>query len=365
MKIKLGCIFLWLCLMPLAQADIAGKNVILIHGFNPFQLINPPTDNGQADAAAYWQTVDPAFKRDDGGLTNIIHWPSNRRLSGSGGIISIIQPQLSALLQEDYCRDYCVIVTHSTGDLVTRFLLKNKQSIFGSAMADRFKVAGVVDLAGAGGGTELANYGVGIANGINYASDIISALLDYAGFSVHYGLNVGVMNDLQPSVARNHATNAIPAIPRLRVAGTGDEFYGFATHPLIKGSDDSVVPLHSACGAASASSYHSCSRDTRIDGKLTYVSAAPAASDLYDFHYPILMSEELPHNSMQANHTGYWVTSVRSAESAYRNAGFNQLAVDIADYETREWWDFWQKYRYVDGTRYRSMSTLLVDKVFR
>lgn len=360
----LSLIWLITC-FSIAHADIAGKNVILIHGFNPFQLIDPPDDNGRQDAQDYWSTVNPAFKRQDGGVSNIIHWPSTARLTGSNGIMSVVQPQIKALLEEDYCRQQCVIVTHSTGDLVARFLLKNKRSLFGSALSERFKVAGVIDLAGAGGGTELANYGVGIANGINYASDVVTALLNYAGFPVRYGLNVGVLTDLQPSVARNHATNGFPSIPRLRVAGAGDEFFGFATHPLISGRDDSVVPLHSACGAASARSYDSCSRDIRVDGRLTTVYSAPSQSERYDFHYPILMSDDMPHNAMQTNQSGYTVTSIRSIEADYNNSGVAALGVDIADYEKRQWWDFWRKYRYVEGASSRSMSTLLVDKVIR
>lgn len=358
-------LILLISMCSMAQADIAGKNVILIHGFNPFQLLDPPDDDGRQDAEDYWSSVNPAYKRQDGGLSNIIHWPSTRRLTGSDGIISIVQPQLKALLEEDYCREQCVIVTHSTGDLVARFLLKNKRSLFGSALSERFKVAGVIDLAGAGGGTELANYGVGVANGINFASDVVSALLNYAGFPVQYGLNVGVMNDLQPAVARNHATNGFPSIPRLRVAGAGDEFYGFATHPLISGRDDSVVPLHSACGAASAYAYESCSRDTRLDGRMTTVYSAPSSSQRYDFHYPILMSEKMPHNAMQGNETGYSVTSVRSIEAEYASSGAAALGVDIADYQKRQWWDFWRKYRYVEGASSRSMTTLLIDKVIR
>ncbi len=354
-----------LFLLGVAHANVGGKNVILIHGFNPFHIIAPPSDNGKADALNYWKKVNPAFLRQDGGQTNIIHWPSHKRLTGSGGIISIVQPQIQALLNENYCANQCIIVTHSTGDLVTRYLLKNKNSLFGSTQAAKLKVAAVIDLAGAGGGTELANFGVGIANGVNYGSSIISGLLEYAGFYFSFGLNVGVMNDLQTSVARNHATNGFPSIPHLRVAGTGSEIYGFATHAIIHGADDSVVPLHSACGAAYANGYDSCSRDTRVDGKVTSVSNAPSSSQLYDFHYPIVMSETLAHNEMQSNTTGNTMTSIRSLESAYKNSAVYKQAVDIDDYEKREWWDWWSKYRYISGSSSKSVSTMLVDAVIR
>ncbi|MDN3648819.1 hypothetical protein QWZ13_07840 [Reinekea marina] len=350
-------------LLSMAHADVGGKNVILIHGFNPFHIVSPPSDNGKADAMNYWKDINPAFVRQGGQNSNIIHWPSHKRLTGSGGIISIVQPQIQALLNENYCADQCVIVTHSTGDLVARFLVKNKTSIFGSAQASKLKIAAVIDLAGAGGGTELANFGVGISNGVNFGGSIISGLLEYAGFYFRFGLDVGVMNDLQTSVARNHATNGFPAVPHLRVAGTGSEVFGFATHPIIHGADDSVVPLHSACGAAYASSYDSCSRDTRPDGKLTYVSKAPSASQLYDYHYPIIMSEGIAHNEMQTNKTGNTMTSIRSVEATYKNGNAYTQAINIDDYEKREWWDWWSKYRYISGSKSNSVSTMLVNSV--
>lgn len=349
-------------LFSVAYADVGGKNVILIHGFNPFHLINNPTDNGKKDADNYWNGINSEFLKSSG-ASNIIHWPSHKRLVGSGGIISIVKPQIDQLLNENYCANKCVIVTHSTGDLVARYLLKNKNSIFGGD-ASKFKVAAVIDLAGAGGGTELANYGVGIANGVNFAGSVISGLLDFAGFNISLGLDVGVLNDLQTSVARNHATNGFPSIPHLRVAGTGDELYGFATHPLIKGSDDSVVPLHSACGAIYASSYKSCSRDTRVDGKVTFVSKAPRTSELYDFHYPIVMSETLAHNVMQTGATGNNMTSVRSLESLYKQES-NSISVNIDDFEKREWWDFFTKYRYIRDAKNHSVTTVIVEKIVR
>jgi hypothetical protein len=166
---------------------------------------------------------------------------------------------------------------------------------------------------------------------------------------------------LQTSVARNHATGAIPAIPRIRVAGTGDEFYGFATHGLITGSDDSVVPLHSACGSAFVSGYESCSDDLRIDGRITSVSRAPKNHDLYDFHYPLVMSETLEHNGMQSNSTGNWMTFVASNEALYDSLVQQTPALSFNDYTKREWWDFWRTYRYLRDAHYKSMTTVIAE----
>jgi hypothetical protein len=343
------------------HATIGGKNVILIHGFLPSQIISPPDDNGEADAKDYWNEVNTAFHRQDGGTSNIIYWPSTKRLTGSDGIISVVVPQISTLLAEGYCDDQCVILTHSSGDLIARFLLKNKASIFGD-LADRLKVAAVFDLAGAGGGTELANYAVGIAEGVNYTADVVAALLEYIGVSVKFGLNVGVINDLQPAVARSLATNGFPSVPHLRVAGSGTAIYGVLTHALLLGKDDSVVPLHSACGAASALSYESCSPDIRIDGRVTSVSAAPSLSELYDFHYPLIMGKSIAHSDMEDDVTGNAMTSVRLYETAYADVA-GSLPIDIDDYEKREWWSLWRTYRWIRDADNKSVTTVLADSV--
>ncbi|MEJ2046392.1 MAG: hypothetical protein P8X74_05730 [Reinekea sp.] len=350
--------------MGLAQATIGGKNVILIHGLKPEHLLSPPADNGQADANAYWDGINPAFLRQDGGTSNIIYWPSSKPLTGSDSLMSIVTPQITRLANEGYCNNGCVIVTHSTGDLVARYLLKYKNSLLGNSVADKFKITAVIDLAGAGGGTELANYGVGLVKGVNFSSSIISAIMEYLGYSFSYNAKIGVLNDLQPSVARNHATNGFPAIPHLRVAGGGDHFFGL-TKALISGNDDSVVPLHSACGSAYAKGYDSCSRDVRIDGRVTSVSDAPSFWDLYDYHYPLIMSKGLAHNNMQNGSTGNAMTSIRSYESAYWSGGANTLAVNIDDFEKREWWDWFHTYRWLNGADDKSISTVLVDAVFR
>jgi len=344
------------------SADLGGKKVILIHGFDPFQLIFSPQDNGKADSVTYWDGASNDLKTDTAGLSNIIYWPSTKRLMGSDGIISIVQPQIAALLEAGHCDDQCVIVTHSTGDLVSRYLLKNKTSLFGS-LAGRFKVAAVVDLAGAGGGTELANFGVGIANGIDYATKVASGIFAFAGFNIEPGLNVGVMTDLQTSVARNHATGGFPSIPHLRVAGTGDEFYGFATHLLIKGSDDSVVPLHSACGSHKANYYESCSRDLRISGKVAYEYYAPKFSDLYDYHYPLVMSESLQHNHMQGGKTGNQMTFIESVANQYNGGSAATVGLHFQTKNVYEWWDFFSKYRYIKNAKSRSITQVLADSI--
>ena len=344
--------------MSTQAAQLAGKNVLLIQGFLPQHLLINPTDNGKKDSDTYWKTFDSAFK--NYGNSNVIHFPSHKKIEGSGGIASIVASQLKTILGTGYCDNSCVIITHSTGDLVMRYMLANKSALLGSSVASRFKVSAIIDMAGAGGGTELASLGVDIINGVNHGTDVIEALLNWAGFNFHSGINPGVMYNLQPSIARNTAVSNIPSIPRLRIASSGDEIYGFVTHAVIKGKDDSVVPLHSACGAIYASAYDSCTRDLRIDGRVTSVSAAPSSSQLYNYHYPLVMSETMPHNSMQANHKNHEMTFALSSESRYNSSSAKTINVDVEWHEVYAWWDWYRKYRFITNAPNKNMGQVIL-----
>ncbi|MFV1873031.1 MAG: hypothetical protein ACMZ64_06910 [Oleiphilus sp.] len=339
-------------------AQLAGKNVLLIQGFLPQHLIANPSDNGKAASDNYWSTFDASLK--NSGNSNVLHYPSNERIEGSGGIASIVAAQLNPILSSGYCDNQCVVITHSTGDLVMRYVMANKNSLLGSSLANRLKVAAIIDMAGAGGGTELAALGVDIINGVNHGTDVIEALLDWAGFNFELGINPGVMHNLQPSIARNTATTNIPSIPRLRIASTGDELYGFITHPFIKGKDDSVVPLHSACGSAYPDAYDSCMRDLRIDGRVTSVSKAPSSSQLYNYHYPVIMSESMPHNSMQANHKGHDMTFALTSANRYGSSSAKTIDIDVEYYHIYAWWDWYNKYRYISNASNKNMGQVIL-----
>ncbi|WP_431686263.1 hypothetical protein [Hahella sp. NBU794] len=355
---------LWLTVMLMfaacgaAKAQLAGKNVLLIQGFLPQHILFNPTDQGRADGIGYWDGFDASLK--DPATTRILYWPSHYRLQGAGGIAALIANQLQPILSSGFCDHECVVITHSTGDLVMRYVLSNKNSLLGSSLAQRFKVAAVIDMAGAGGGTELANFGVDLINGVNHGAEVLEALLKFLGYEIPLGINPGVMIDLQTSVARNTAVTNLPAIPRLRIAATGSEFYGFATHPIIKGRDDSVVPLHSACGAAYDGALDSCVRDLRVDGRVTSVSKAPSLSQLYDYHYPIIMSEKMAHNEMQANKRGRDMTFALSGADRY-NAGARTIGLDVEYHSVYAWWDWFREYRYITDADDKTMGRVIMD----
>ncbi len=349
-----------LCLMATtANAQLAGKNVILIHGFQPQQILSPPYDDGLADALAAWADFEPAIM--DPATSRILHWPSNYRLAGAGGIAALITQQLTPILASGFCDDQCILITHSTGDLVARYVLANKLSLFGSTLAGRFKVAAVIDMAGAGGGTELANLAVDAVKGINTGAAIVSALSGFVGCDFQYVVNPGVLIDLQPGVARNTAVDRFPAVPHLRIIGSGSESYGFITHPIIKGKDDSVVPLHSACGAAVSAAYDSCVQDLQMNGQVSHVSKAPSSGQLYDYHYPIILSAGVAHNQMQINKTGNDMAFALSSADNYNNSGAKTLNLSVEQQSYRVWWDWFHSYRAITGAKEKSVGRVVAE----
>ena len=118
-----------------------------------------------------------------------------------------------------------------------------------SAGLEPLNIVAVLDFAGAGGGTNVADLAVGIAGNSYIPGFIKSAIgglfgLDIGKIPVN---EMGAVLDLQVSAARNLAT-APSDIPRLRFTGAGGNAL---IKPIITGEDDGLVPAHSSCGASS------------------------------------------------------------------------------------------------------------------
>jgi hypothetical protein len=319
-----------------AEAQIAGKNLILIHGYRSTDLSQHPDDAEQARLAdQYW--ADYWLPKAEA----VIHWSSADRIAG--GIKDTVARQLKTVQNQGLCLSGCVIVTHSTGDLVTRYVLSRMSAL--GLDKNRLKILAVLDFAGAGGGTELVDTAIAISEGSGWVNSAMKTAVNaFMGFTPTKG-QMGVMYDLQPANARNTAT-APNVYPRLRFVGTGWE-YGGVTKPFIKGSDDSVVPLHSACGATLAGAYDSCAKGVKPNGQLSSVSAP---SSLWYNHYVVLMGEKTGHGGVINNKRTGDFTTVSNNFSA---GGLN---VDFATTTGYKWWSPWTKVRLVkDGSKY-SMS---------
>mgnify|MGYP005819121517 CR=1 FL=1 len=330
-----------------AQAQLAGHNVILVHGFMMDDLSNPPASFSDVQQAGADNWRDYWLNRSEAR----IDWPSNARVEGQ--IAQTAYQQVRQISQQGLCNNYCIMVTHSTGDLVTRHLLENQARWLQADGLQPLKILAVLDLAGAGGGTELADLAVSVAyNDSWYNWPVKQAVKAFTGIDPEPG-NLGVVNDLQTNTARNLAVNP-NSIPRLRFVGGGSS-YGGITKPYIEGTDDGVVPTHSACGATSANGIDSCSGNLSLAGK---VSSQNGPSGLYYNHYPVLMSEGANHGDVITNQTGNMAVPV------VNNTVLNGLQVDFASrtYNKRAWWQLWgsgDQYVEVPGSDQTSMSNLL------
>lgn len=324
-----------------AQATIAGKNVVLVHGLKVDDLKNNPTDAqlpGLADEywSDYWGSRAEAK----------LYWPSTERVTGR--IKDLIRTQVKALEANRTCAAGCVFVTHSAGDLVTRDLL-TRLGQWGVNSND-FKVLAVLDIAGAGGGSELADLAVNVAEGSGAINSIQKAAVQaFAGIDVTPS-NLGVLKDLRPSGARSIATQNT-GVPRLRFVGSGSAYLGI-TKPFLPGADDSVVSYHSSCGSTRRASYDSCSASVRDNGVLRSTSAP---SSLLFNHYPVLMGASADHfDVITNNRTGNYAT-------VENDRTLGGVSLDFATTTARKWWAGFRKVRLVrDGDR-KSMSANIYD----
>jgi hypothetical protein len=340
MKIKLFIALAILMMSSTPHAKIAGKNVVLIHGFQPSDLQNNPNVSQQkqiADAyfADYWLSRSEAN----------LYWTSKDRITG--GIKDAIRTQFLALESQGTCAQGCVFVTHSTGDLVLRDAL-TRLGQWGINQ-NNFKVITVIDIAGAGGGTEIADIASGVAEGSGIINSIQKAAINtFLGFTPTPG-SIGVLNDLRPGTARSIATSN-SAVPRLRFVGEGTEYLG-VTKPFISGSDDSVVPMHSACGARYSTGIDSCSKSVRVNGQLR---SSNGPSSLYSNHYPILMGEGTSHSEA--------ISNARSGDyTTVTNNTTKGLTVDFSTTTGKKWWSWWYKVRLVRNGGNKSMSANIYD----
>lgn len=337
MKYKILIVLSALMMSVNVHATLAGKNVILVNGFRAGDLQQAPTSDAQLQSLSeeyfdeFWTSRAEAHH----------FWSSADRVTG--GIKDQFRRHFEELEISGLCVDGCIYVTHSTGDLVLRDAL----SRLGQWGIDqnRVRIMLVLDLAGAGGGTELADVASTVANGGNLATAALRGVASvFLGFDVSSG-NLGVLEDLRPARARAIATGN-QAFPRLRFAGTGTEFIGI-TKPFILGSDDSVVPLHSSCASRTRDSFESCSRSVRANGE---IRSSDGPSSLLFNHFVVLMGASTGHGSHISNNSDGELTTVAN------NQTFGGVNVDFATRTSRRIQNFFRRVRIVNNSSSSSMS---------
>lgn len=342
MKVKSLLIFTALLFSVNASATLNGKNVVLVHGLQTTHLSGAPDDAGlQRDANVYWEAYW------GNRAEAILYWSANDRVAG--GIKDDMRVQIKQLEANRTCQNGCVFISHSTGDLVLRDALKRLNQW--GVNPQNFKVIASLDFAGAGGGSELADLAVNIAEGSGILNSIARSAVNLAlGFTPNTN-NIGVLHDLRPTMARTIATSN-NVIPRLRFAGTGSEYLRI-TKAFIPGKDDAVVALHSACGSRSVGAYDSCSRSVRANGA---VRSASAPSSFYFNHYPVLMGADTDHfEAISNDRSGYMTTVVNDVSLGVR--------LDFDDYTKGRF--LRSKVRRVRDSDRKSMSATVFDTLNR
>ena len=319
--IKLFFFTVVFCASSLTMAS--NYTLVLVHGFQPSTLgTQPNATQVEQNGAAYWS----AFW---GPRANVrIDWPSHERIAGRIAT-EYIWPKLRQMSIDGTCTAGCIFVTHSTGDLVTRYILDNQALWLTNAGLQPLNILATLDFAGAGGGSELADIAVNLASG--------SSLIDQAGklaMSLWLGKTptpetLGVLNDLRINTARQLAPFPDSRVPRLRFSANASDYYGL-TSPFLPGEDDGVAASHSSCGASAPSSFDSCSRSVAFDGKITNQSRGVV--NFMPQHYPMLMSAKYSHAaSIGAQHKGE--ITAANASAVFLNSGsinINTLADSTA-----------------------------------
>lgn len=338
-------------------AQIAGYNVISVHGFFLTDIVSPPSREevlNQRSMGGIWREISEGH----------LNWSGADRLEG--GIAEMVFEQAKQHAANGLCVEGCVLVTHSTGDLVSRYFMANQAAWLASEGYEPLNIIATIDLAGAGGGTELANVAVAAANSffvplpLKWAAGAVLGL----DFDVTDYDELGVVLDLTTSAARN--TAMWPSdIPRLRFSVDGAELLDplgpakIVSEKVIPGADDTVVPAHSSCGASSPKPIKSCSQHVDYYGKL----GSHSGPDGYlHNHFPILMAHKYDHfNLVDDTHRG--------KTTFVLNNFFAGFSIDFATYTrtvTRKWWEVWKEtgtWQYVKDSNKKSFSRLIYETI--
>ena len=318
--------------------------IVLIHGLQPQQLISD--GNVNADGQNYWQGYW-------GNISDArIDWPSYERIEGKIAT-DYLWPKLKAFSESNFCSPGCIFVTHSTGDLVARYIIDNQETWLENAGLTPLNIVATFDIAGAGGGSELADLAVSVAQGTETWTFIIEAALE-AWLGGDLSDEMGVLHDLKVNNARQLAPLPDARIPRLRFVGDATEYLG-VTSPFIQGNDDGVVGSHSSCGGNRQARFGSCSSQVDFNGKIA--NQSNAVSGFMPYHYPMLMGEKYSHGSLLEPQNAGKVTAASNQE--------NMLSGDSIHFDTYTktsgWWLWKRTYLYVENSASDSMSTLIYD----
>ncbi|NVD06974.1 hypothetical protein FCU94_08615 [Vibrio sp. JPW-9-11-11] len=326
------------------HAAIGNYKVVLIHGFQSDQLQSKPdarqvTLEGEDYWKEYWlQYADaridwPSYERVEGKISSDYAWPKLQQLSRNGT-----------------CQPGCIFVTHSTGDLIARYLLDNQENWLINAGLEPLNIVATYDFAGAGGGSELGDTVINIIEGGGWTNSALRYAISLWLGEIPSQKNAGVLNDLKVANARQIARLSDHRTPRIRFVGNGTDYFK-TTSAFLPGNDDGVVAAHSACGAADAKSYDSCSTHLAMNGKIA--SQSKGVTHFMPQHYPLIMGHSYSHSDVVgAKHKGEVTSSITDITLT------DGQSVGVDTYQQKGWWG--TKYLYVQGSDRDTMSEIAV-----
>ena len=157
----------------------------------------------------------------------------------------------------------------------------------------------------------------------------------------------------KPILLVTHSTGDLVARHALKRLGGWSN--GGLTKPFIRGMDDSVVPMHSACMAASIESIDSCSNGIANNGVIKSVNGPN--NGVWSNYYPILMGEKTNHGGTIGGQTGSQFATVNSSNSMTKN----NVNLSFATTTKKYWWSWGKKVRWVNSGSSKKMSDVVIS----
>lgn len=336
------------------DAGSSKLDVIFIHGFHAQMYFDKEYDNlstlteNSKDTFKHWNKFF-------GQKTNVLHapWDVKNTLVRNTSDPSDNRPgwqkvadRVLAHIENGYGSKGFLFITHSTGGLVADTMLS--QCYFAKYSSNPKikkyykvwqKTVAMIHVASAAGGTTVANYANDVVNGagrIPFAKSIIKKFFPFIDFDKPESLGVGY--DLQPSIARSENGSSYIRVPAFNIAGNGPMALNILKW-FLKGEDDGLIAMHSACGGNKYGSYQSCTKSKAPDGRVR----SRKAPDNYRYHYPYMMSMEGHLSLMNPGSSNHHGDKWKETETLISNYG-NWSNVQQDKRTTGRW--FWKKTYY-------------------
>jgi hypothetical protein len=286
------------------SAASGNADVIFIHGWESKQYLSSTWEDESSLLSsaqqyfAYWSQFLSAKVRvgyAPWDVKDTIVMPSADPADPRPGWMKVADRILNLINTQGYGANGIIIITHSTGGLYGDVLMSqcylaqyNSDPNIKKYYVIWQKTIGMIQVASASGGVELANIGCDVVYGAA-STPVISSILSLVFPTIQAGnpASLGATYDLQPSVARSENGASMIRVPAFMIAGNGWLAFNVCK-PFLTGTSDGFVAMHSACGSNQLAAYTSCSESIGPDGELSS-QTAPAAN--WTYHYPYMMTQ--------------------------------------------------------------------------